>query len=206
MKPISFLAILLLFLSACGAKKEKSTMDEQLKVSYPTTDTVAHVDDYHGTKVSDPYRWLEADTAENVKKWVKSQNAVTTDYLEKIPYRKAIADRYTELYNFPKVSSPTKVGDYYFFYKNDGLQNQAVIYVQKGLNGDPEVFIDPNTLSKDGTITVGLLEADPSHKYMAIARNQAGSDWQEIRVVEIATKKEMPDLLKWVKFSGASWY
>ena len=206
MKPFSFLTILLLTLSACGAKKEKTNMEEQIKVTYPVTDTVTQVDDYHGNKVADPYRWLETDTAENVKKWVKSQNAVTTDYLEKIPYRKAIADRYTELYNFPKVSAPSKAGDHYFFTKNDGLQNQAVIYIQKGLNGDPEVFIDPNQLSKDGTITVGLLEADPSNKYMAIARNQAGSDWQEIRVVDIATKKELKDVLKWVKFSGASWY
>lgn len=164
MKPFSFLAILFLTLSACGAKKEKTTMEEQIKVPYPVTDTVAQVDDYHGKKVADPYRWLEADTAENVKKWVQSQNAVTTDYLEKIPYRKAIADRYTELYNFPKVSAPSKVGDYYFFTKNDGLQNQSVIYLQKGLKGDPEVFIDPNLLSKDGTITVGLLEADPDRK------------------------------------------
>ncbi|MDX1941791.1 MAG: prolyl oligopeptidase family serine peptidase, partial [Saprospiraceae bacterium] len=168
--------------------------------------SIEQSDDYHGTQIADPYRWLEIDTAADVEAWVQSQNSVTFDYLSKIPYRKDIADRYADLFNFAKYSAPFREGEYYFFYKNDGLQNQSVIYVQKGLEGTPEVLIDPNQWSKDGTTAISLLGADKNAKYMAFTIQEAGSDWQQIRVMEIATKKELPDVLKWVKFSGASWY
>ena len=177
-----------------------------MKLSYPETRTEDQVDNYFGTDVNDPYRWLEIDTAAEVEAWVKAENEVTFAYLEKIPYRKAIRDRYEELFNYPKLSSPFKAGEYYFFYKNDGLQNQAVIYVQKGLDGAPEVFIDPNALSAEGTVAIDLTGFSNDDKYVAYSRQEAGSDWQEIRVMEIATKKELPDLLKWVKFSGAAWW
>jgi prolyl oligopeptidase len=208
MKPYLYLFPALALLTACGPKNDTQSMQaESIKVkAYPTTDTVDQVDDYHGSKVPDPYRWLEEDTAAAVKGWVKSQNDVTQDYLSQIPYRQAIAERYTDLFNFPKVSAPSRAGEFFFFYKNDGLQNQSIIYVQKGLKGQPEVFVDPNALSKEGTTTVNLLGSDESEKYMAITRSVAGSDWGEIRVMDIATKKELKDQLKWVKFSGAAWY
>ncbi len=178
---------------------------EQARLSYPETRKADQVDDYFGTKVADPYRWLEDDNAADVKAWVQAQNAVTFGYLDTIPFRAKIKARLTEIFNYPRYSSPFRVGDHYFFAKNDGLQNQAVYYVQKGLEGAPEVFIDPNVLSPDGTVRVALLGPSTNDKYMAISRGEAGSDWSEIRVVEIATKQELPDRILWNKFSGAAW-
>lgn len=194
--------------TACQQKGDSSATDTtypKMKVTYPDTKKVDHSDDYHGTLVGDPYRWLENDTAQDVAAWVQSQNKATFGYLDQIPFRKNIQDRITELINYPRYSSPMRAGEYYFFYKNDGLQNQPVIYVQKGLAGKPEVFIDPNTLSKEGTTAISLIGFSNDDKYAAYSRSDAGSDWQEIRIMEIATKRELPDRLKWVKFSGASW-
>ncbi len=174
-------------------------------IKYPVTKKVEQVDDYFGTKVADPFRWLEDDNAEEVKQWVKAQNEVTFGCLAAIPFREKIRKRLTDIYNYPRYSSPTRAGEYYFFYKNDGLQNQSVIYVQKGLEGEPEVFIDPNALSADGTMRIGLLSFSQDFRYVAISRGEAGSDWSEIRVMEIATKSELPDRTQWVKFSGAAW-
>lgn len=176
-----------------------------MKVTYPDTKKGDQNDDYHGTSIADPFRWLENDTAQDVAAWVQAQNKTTFGYLEQIPFRKQIQDRITELINYPRLSSPFRAGDYYFFYKNDGLQNQAVIYVQKGLTGKPEVFIDPNKLSAEGTVAISLMGISGDDKYVAYSRSEAGSDWQEIHVMEIATKRELPDVLKWVKFSGAAW-
>ncbi len=205
------LPILVLFLLALLACQRASRNDENMRnpiipVTYPETKKVAQEDNYHGTIVADPYRWLENDTAAEVEAWVKAQNEVTFGYLSKIPYRAQIAERYKELFNYPKYSAPFREGKYYFFYKNDGLQNQPVIYVQEGLNGTPEVFIDPNIMSKEGTTAVSLMGADDAGRYMAYSVQEAGSDWQQIRIREIATKKDLPDVLRWVKFSGASWY
>jgi prolyl oligopeptidase len=149
---------------------------------------------------------MEDDTAEEVKKWVEAQNKVTFGYLENIPFREKIRQRVTEVYNYPRYSSPFRAGEYYFFYKNDGLQNQSVIYIQKGLDGEPEVFIDPNELSPDGTIRIGLLGFSKDNRYVAFSRSEAGSDWREIRVMDVDSKKELGDRLRWVKFSGASWH
>ena len=179
----------------------------KVNLEYPETKQDSSVvDNYHGKEVSDPYRWLEQDTAEDVKKWVVEQNKVTSSYLEKIDYREAIEERYADIFNYVKLGSPFKVGDYYFFYKNDGLQNQSVIYYQKGLDGEPEVFIDPNTLSEDGTASINLIGFSKDDKYVAYSRQDAGSDWQQIHVMEIANKKKLPDVLEWVKFSGANWF
>ena len=174
-------------------------------ISYPVTRKADQVDDYFGTKVADPYRWLEDDRSAETVKWVEAQNAVTFDYLGKIPFRDALRKRLTEIYNYPRYSSPVRAGEYYFFSKNDGLQNQSVIYFQKGLNGQPEIFIDPNQLSPDGTIRINLIGFSGNKKYAAISRGEAGSDWSEIRIMEIAAKKELPDRLQWVKFSAAAW-
>ncbi|MCJ7587251.1 MAG: prolyl oligopeptidase family serine peptidase [Candidatus Aminicenantes bacterium] len=197
-KSLGFILIGLAFvLAACDTAPSK--------LSYPITRKADQVDDYFGTKVADPYRWLEDDNAEEVKAWVQAQNAVTFASLEKIPFRERIRQRLTEIYNYPRYSSPTRVGEYYFFTKNDGLHNQSVIYIQKGLDGTPEVFIDPNLLSADGTVRVGLVGASHDDRTMAVTRSEAGSDWSEIRVMEVATKTELPDRIRWVKFSGAAW-
>ncbi|MCJ7563023.1 MAG: prolyl oligopeptidase family serine peptidase [Candidatus Aminicenantes bacterium] len=176
------------------------------KITYPVTKKVNQVDDYFGMKVADPYRWLEDDRSEETGKWVQAQNAVTFDYLKKIPFREKIQKRMTDIFNYPRYSSPFRVGEYYIFFKNEGLQNQAVIYIQKGLEGQPEVLIDPNQLSPDGTVRIGLSGFSGDKKFGAISRSEAGSDWSEIRVLELATKKEGTDRIQWVKFSGAAWF
>ncbi|MCX6564731.1 MAG: prolyl oligopeptidase family serine peptidase [Candidatus Aminicenantes bacterium] len=174
-------------------------------IVYPVTAKGAQVDDYFGMKVADPYRWLEDDKSAETAKWVEAQNAVTFGYLQKIPYRDKIKKRLTDIFNYPRYSSPFRVGEYYLFSKNDGLQNQAVIYIQKGLEGPPEVLIDPNQLSPDGTIRIGLIGFSGDKKYAAISRSESGSDWSEIRVLELSAKKELPDRIQWNKFSGAAW-
>ena len=178
---------------------------EAAKLTYPVTKKVDQVDDYFGTKVADPYRWLEDDNAEEVKAWVQAQNAVTFGYLDTIPFRPKIKERLTEIFDYPRYSSPFRAGEYYFFYKNDGLQNQSVCYIQKGLDGTPEVFLDPNVLSADGTVRASLIGASNDDRYVAVSRGESGSDWSEIRVMEVATKLELPDRVQWVKFSGAAW-
>lgn len=180
--------------------------DEEMKPAYPVTARGDVVDDYHGTKVADPYRWLEDDNAPAVKAWVEEQNQLTFSRLEKIPFRQAMRRRLEEIFNYPRFSSPFRAGSWYFFSKNDGLQPQSVVYYQKGLDGEPQVFIDPNTLSADGTVAVNLAGESQDNRYMAISRAEAGSDWQEMRVVEIATRRELPDRIRWVKFSGAAWH
>jgi prolyl oligopeptidase len=201
MKKMALLFVLLSVAVAFAACKK-----EAVRLSYPETKKVDQVDDYFGTKVADPYRWLEDDNAEDTKAWVEAQNKVTFGYLDTIPFRPAIKARLTEIFNYPRYSSPFRVGENYFFYKNDGLQNQSVCYVQKGLDGAPEVFFDPNALSPDGTVRVGIIGPSTNDKYLAISRGEAGSDWSEIRVMEIATKRELPDRVQWVKFSGAAWH
>lgn len=203
--------LFLITFAACNATETNETTTEQMSypaipVSYPTTakDTIA--DDYHGTMVNDDYRWLEDDNAENTKAWVTDQNKATFGYLEKIPFRNAIEERLTELINYPRLSSPFRVGDYYFFSKNDGLQNQAVIYYQKGLDAEPKVFIDPNALNAEGTTSISLMGASKDKKYMAYSRSDAGSDWRKIYVRDIETNTDLKDELSWVKFSGAGWY
>lgn len=208
MKQIFGLFVLVLLVMSCQDTKETAkTKNPVIPVEYPNTERdTGVVENYHGTNVADPYRWLEIDTAADVEAWVVEQNKVTDGYLAQIPYRDAIKERYEELFNYPKLSSPFKAGEYYFFYKNDGLQNQSVIYIQKGLDGEPEVFIDPNALSEDGTVSINLIGISGDDKYVAYSRSDAGSDWQQIMVMEIATKKKLEDELNWVKFSGASWY
>ncbi|HKL40734.1 MAG TPA: prolyl oligopeptidase family serine peptidase, partial [Cryomorphaceae bacterium] len=199
-------SILLLAASMAAACTNQTPMKEKEAITYPETKKLDVVDDYFGTKVADPYRWLENDTAADTEAWVKAQNEVTQSYLEKIPYRQQIEDRLTELINYPRLSSPFRAGDYYFFYKNDGLQNQSVIYFQKGKDGKPSVFIDPNALSADGTVSVNLIGASSDNKYMAYTKSEGGSDWSKIYIREIATNTDLEDELEWVKFSGAGWF
>jgi prolyl oligopeptidase len=196
------IGVMVLLIASCTPEEK---MEKTSALNYPETKKVDTKDDYFGVTVMDEYRWLENDTASDTEEWVKDQNQVTFGYLESIAYRQKIEDRLTELINYPRLSSPYKVGDYYFFYKNDGLQNQSVIYYQKGRDGEPQVFIDPNTLSDDGTVAVNLLGASNDNKYMAYTESAAGSDWSVIYIREIATNTRLDDKLEWVKFTGAAW-
>lgn len=186
--------------AAISASAQQKTM-----LKYPDTRKDNTTDNYHGTSIADPYRWLENDTAAEVKDWVIKENKVTQDYLSQIPYRDKIKARLKELWNYPKFSAPFKKGDNYFFYKNDGLQNQAVLYVQKGLGAEPNVFLDPNKLSTDGTVALNNITFSKNNKYAAIGTSASGSDWVEIKVIDVATQQPTGDVIKWVKFSGATW-
>ena len=178
---------------------------EPMTFEYPAAHKVDQVDDYHGTQVADPYRWLEDVDSDETKAWVEAQNAVTFKYLESIPVRDKIKDRLTALWDYPKYGAPFREGERYFFSKNDGLQDQSVIYVQEGLDGEPRVLIDPNTLSDDGTIALGGLSISSDGKKMAWATNVSGSDWRTWYVRDIDTGEDLADKVEWSKFSGASW-
>lgn len=175
------------------------------QLKYPAAKKADQVDNYFGTTVADPYRWLENDTTGEVAQWVQAENKVTAEYFSKIPFRDKIKKRLTDIINYPKYGSPMRAGEYYFFSKNDGLQNQSVFYYQKGLEGQPQVFLDPNKMSPDGTAAVGLVGFSKNNKYVAYTVNQSGSDWQSIYVMDINNHIQLRDSLKWVKFSGAAW-
>ena len=174
-------------------------------IVYPKTPKGDQRDTYFGTTVTDPYRWLEDDRSPQTEQWVREENAVTHDYLETIPYRRQVKARLEELYNYARYSAPFHRGETYFFYKNDGLQNQAVLYVQHGLDGTPEVLIDPNLLSKDGTMRLIHFEPSMDGKFAAYSISAAGSDWLEVHVIDVISKRTFPDMLKWVKVSELAW-
>jgi prolyl oligopeptidase len=174
---------------------------------YPETKTVPQSDDYHGTNVADPYRWLEDDvrTSPEVAAWVEAQNKVTFGYLEQLPKRKLIADRLTKLWNYERTSVPFREGGRYYFYKNDGLQNQAVLYKQDTLESEATVLIDPNTWTEDGTIALAGASFSEDGRYVAFARSEAGSDWRTWRVMEIASGRILDDELLWTKSGSVAW-
>ncbi len=198
-----FVALLVLIVQA-PQNLVSQTMTTPLQ--YPKTAKIDHVDTYFGTKVPDPYRWLEDDTSKATADWVSAQNKVTFGLLEQIPFRGALQKRLEKIYNYPKYSAPFRKGDNYFYFKNNGLQNQSVLYVQKGLDAEAQVFFDPNALSPDGTIRLGASAVSNDVKYWAYGLSSGGSDWQEINVMEIATRKKTTDRVRWVKVSGISWY
>ncbi|MGI9191502.1 MAG: prolyl oligopeptidase family serine peptidase [Chitinophagaceae bacterium] len=162
-------------------------------------------DNYFGQTVPDPYRWLEDDRSPETAEWVKKQNEYTQFYLNQIPYREFIRTQLSTLWNYEKVSAPIKRGPYYLFYKNDGLQNQSVLYIRQGLEATPKVLINPNTLNEKGTSALGSVELSKKQTYTAFAVSQAGSDWQDILVMETATGKMLSDTIRYSKFSGISW-
>lgn len=177
-------------------------------MKYPPTKKIDQTDDFHGTKVPDPYRWLEDDVrkSKEVADWVESQNKVTFGYLGRIPQRKALQARITELWNYERYSAPSKQGGRYFYTRNDGLQNQSVLYTTgESLDGEPRVLLDPNKLSKDGTVALSGLSVSPDGKLLAYSVAESGSDWTTWHVMNIDTGKVRDDVVKWVKFSGASW-
>ncbi|MEQ9617497.1 MAG: prolyl oligopeptidase family serine peptidase [Phycisphaerales bacterium] len=176
-------------------------------LDYPKTPTIDHVDTYHGVDVQDPYRWLEEDVRESdrVERWVDSQNEVTFGYLENIPERNAIKDRLTELWNYEKFGTPFKAGGRYYFYKNDGLQNQYVLYTMDSFDGEPRVLFDPNTWSEDGTVAMAGTAFSDDGKHVAYGIQESGSDWRTWKFRNIETGEDLADTLEWIKFSGVTW-
>jgi len=194
--------------SGCATQQARkccpaSSTDQPLV--YPLTRTVDQVDEYHGTKVADPYRWLEDDNSAETAAWVKAQNKVTFGYLKEIPSSDKIKKRITKLWNYEKYGMPFKRQNRYFYFKNDGLQDHYVLYTMNSLQGKPRVLLDPNKLSKDGTVNLSGMGFTEDGSLMAYATSDAGSDWQEWRVRDVKTGKDLDDHLKWTKFTGASW-
>jgi prolyl oligopeptidase len=172
--------------------------------TYPSAKKVEVVENYHGTTVADPYRWMEEENTADLNDWIERENDITQEYLT-IPEREKIKSRLTALWNFPKYSVPSKRGERYFFSKNDGLQNQSVIYVQKQLHGDAKIVIDPNTLSSDGTVALSNTSFSEDGSFFAYGISKSGSDWQEIKIKNLETEKEYSEILQWCKFASIAW-
>ena len=181
------------------------SMNAQTKINYPETKKIDHVDTYFGEQINDVYRWLEDDRSPETEAWVKAQNVVTYNYLEQIPYRDQLKKRMEQLWNYEKISAPFKEGDFTYYYKNNGLQNQSVLY-RKDKKGKEEVFLDPNTFSKDGTTSLGGLNFSKDGSLVAYSISEGGSDWRKVIVLDAKTKKIIGDTIIDVKFSGVSWY
>ncbi|MDP1569643.1 MAG: prolyl oligopeptidase family serine peptidase [Vicinamibacterales bacterium] len=196
-RPVA-LAGLVAFVAGCGSSAPV--------FEYPATRATDHVDTYHGTAVPDPYRWLEDDTSDETAAWVQAQNAVTFAHLEQIPFRQTLKARLERLYDYERYSAPSRKGDHFIFSKNDGLQNQSVLYIQRGLDGEPEVLLDPNTWSEDGTVRLTAFELSADGRHAVYGVSRSGSDWQEYNVLEIATKTPRPDTIEWIKVSSPAWF
>ena len=199
---IFFLSSLLAF---CFVLITLFSLSYAQKLKYPVAKTDNVVDDYFGTKVADPYRWLENPDSPETQAWVEAENKLTYDFLNSIPQREKIRAKLTRLWNYPKYSVPIKKGERYFYTKNDGLQNQSVYYMQESLNSKPIMVIDPNKLSPDGTIALTIPAFSMDGKLLAYGISKSGSDWQEVRILNIETGKEYPEVIKWLKFSNVAW-
>jgi len=204
MKKILLTALTFTVVMGCKNNQEKNN----IVVNYPKTKTVDTVNTYFGVEVKDPYRWLEDDRSEDTEAWVKTQNKATFDYLDNIPFRNDLKERLSKLWNYEKVGSPFVEGDYTYFYKNDGLQNQYVMYRHK-TNESPDtatVFLDPNTFSEDGTVSLGNVSFSKNGKILAYSISEGGSDWRKILIMDTESKTIVEDTLVDIKFSGISWY
>ena len=176
-----------------------------MKLTYPSTQTIDQTDNYHGTLVSDPYRWLEDVDSPETLDWVKRQNELTYGFLKQIPVREQLRKRLTELWDYPKAQAPIKHGGRYFQLRNSGLQNQDVLFVYETLTAEPRLLLDPNTLSEDGTIALNAWEASPDGQWLAYATSASGSDWQTWHIRNVDTTRDLPEVIEWSKFSGAAW-
>ncbi|HZD51494.1 MAG TPA: S9 family peptidase, partial [Woeseiaceae bacterium] len=194
-------------ITALPACDRGASATDSAAIDYPQTRTVDQVDDYFGTPVTDPYRWLEDDVRENadVRDWVERQNAVTFAYLETIEEREPIRARLEQLWNYERYGLPEEESGRYFYSYNDGLQNQDVVYTLPSLDAEPELLIDPNTWSEDGTIALAGYWPSPDGRYLAYLVQDGGSDWRSARVLELATGTVLDDSLEWLKFTGLSW-
>lgn len=206
MKNIIIFSLLVLFMISCKDSSEPKMQFKNIPVTYAESRMDSSVvEDYHGTKVADPYRWLEDDNSDETIDWVKRQNAVTFDYLDKIPFREELKTRLEEIWDYEKYSSPFKEGGKYYYFKNDGLQNQSVLYVTEDIKEDGEVFLDPNTFSEDGTVALSGLAFNKDGSYLAYMVSEGGSDWNTAYVMNTETRELMDEKLEWIKFSGLSW-
>lgn len=192
------------FIMAAIVSCKNEKQEEVAQITYPETKKVDTVDTYFGTEIKDPYRWLEDDRSEETAAWVKAQNEVTFGYLEKIPFRGDIKKRLEDLWNYEKIGAPFVEGDYTFYYKNDGLQNQYVLY-RKDKDGKEEVFLDPNTFSADGSTSLADMAFSRDSKTVAYAISEGGSDWRKVIIMDVESKKILEDTLIDIKFSGLSW-
>jgi prolyl oligopeptidase len=202
MRSHSFRAILSLLTFVAGTLGAQT---QTTPLSYPPAARGAQVDDYHGVSIADPYRWLEDTDSPATKAWVEAENRLTDSFLATIPERAAIKNRLTQIWNYARFSAPFKNGGRYFYFQNTGLQNQSVLYVQDGRNASPRVLLDPNVLSADGTVALSGQAPSDNGRYLAYSISTSGSDWQEVHVRDVNTGRDLPDVLKWVKFSGLSW-
>lgn len=200
-----FVLLLLLVGTLVSCGETSSSVLNTTEIIYPLSRVTDQVDTLWGTEVPDPYRWLEDDRDPEVEQWVMDQNKTTRNYLDSLPLRNEIRARYEMLFNYEKVGIPRKVGNQFFITRNDGLQNQSVTYVFDSVGSEERVFLDPNKLSEDGTVTASLGGASDDGKYISVIQSSAGSDWQEIHVMDVESGMELNDILKWVKFSGTSW-
>lgn len=199
-RPVS-MAMVAIFIIGCYAPPEL----EERVYTYPSARMADIVDDYHGTLVTDPYRWLEDPDAPETKEWVEAENGLTFSYLSAIEVRDTIEGRLTQLWNYPRYSLPRKEGERYFYWKNDGLQNQSVLYVQETLDGESRVLIDPNQLSEDGTVEVSTTAYSEDGTLLAYGLSGGGSDWQKVKILDVSTGEDSPDLLRWCKFTSIAW-
>ena len=184
---------------------QRSSAISQQPLHYPTPHTGTQTDDYFGTKVADPYRWMEDLDSPDTKAWVAQENALTASFFEPLTYRAALRQRLQKDVNYERYSQPEKRADRYFYSRNTGLQNQAVVFWTEGLNGEPHELIDPNTYAADGTVALDSMSVTDDGKLAAIALAEAGSDWQKIVVRDVSTGKDLPDVIRWTKFGGAAW-
>ena len=196
--PIRFALILCLLAAGVTQQMIKSN-------NYPLARKSDQIDDYHGVKVADPYRWLEDLDSEETRNWVEAENKLSFGYLASVSVRNPLKDRLTKLWNYEKYGIPFREGNRYFYTRNSGLQNQSVLYTVTALNAEPQMVLDPNTLSPDGTVAVSGLQVSPDGKLLAYSLSASGSDWQEWKVRDVENGKDLSDDLKWVKFSGVSW-
>ncbi len=213
-KCLLFLTILAIW--GCETKSDSGSLTspneiqkvdfKTIPVTYPDVKKDETVDDYHGTAIQDPYRWLEDDNSNETSEWVTNQNKVTFNYLDQIPYREAIKNRLKDVWNFERFGTPFKEGGKYYYFKNDGLQNQAVLYQQETLNGVSKVALDPNNFSADGTTSLGSLSFNKTGNLLAYQISEGGSDWRTIHVKDLKTGETLKDKINWVKFSGISWF
>lgn len=175
------------------------------QLQYPVTRKDDQTDNYHGTIVPDPYRWLENDTSDETRQWVKAENDVTFNYLNAIPFRDSIKSRLAAVFNYERYGIPFENNGYYYYFKNDGLQNQSVLYRQKGLNGSTETIIDPNSFSTDATTELVHFEVSKNGHYAAYSISRAGSDWRTVFIKDLTTMKDLRDSIVWVKASQIQW-
>ena len=203
---IAFITLLVACDSGTNAPINKTMDFKQIPVTYPATrKDMAVTDNYHGTQISDPYRWLEDDQSTETKEWVTRQNIVTNGYLSQIPFRDKVKARLEQIFDYEKYAPPFKEGGKYYFFKNDGLQNQSVLYVQDNLNSQAQMVLDPNKFSTDGTTSLGELDFSKDGRYLAYSTSVGGSDWRSIVVKDLKTGEMLSDEIKWVKFSGIAW-